>query len=107
MEVGWVEESAKIAALGLGLVLTLPELFRLSSSAKRGSCRCFRGCCRVLLESREALLVGGLACGFGFMIVENAEYFLLAAAEPTTCVMIPGALQASFGMSRRTGLRGA
>ena len=67
-----MEETAKLAVVVAGLALHPAEL--------AGARRCCPG---VLLESPGALTLAGLAVGFGFMVAENAAYFLLAAAEPS------------------------
>jgi RsiW-degrading membrane proteinase PrsW (M82 family) len=75
--VGFAEEFAKLFAVTCATCLTVSAL------SSRGSRSCCTGCFPVLLvESRRALALAGLASGFGLMTVENIEYLITAASQP-------------------------
>jgi len=70
--VGFSEEFAKLMAATCGTSLSQT---RVSREKAREGC-CHKHFCHVWVSSPRALALAGLACGFGFMALENVEYIL-------------------------------
>eukprot|EP00403_Amphidinium_massartii_P043350 CAMPEP_0178442980 /NCGR_PEP_ID=MMETSP0689_2-20121128/38546_1 /TAXON_ID=160604 /ORGANISM="Amphidinium massartii, Strain CS-259" /LENGTH=553 /DNA_ID=CAMNT_0020066747 /DNA_START=100 /DNA_END=1758 /DNA_ORIENTATION=+ len=74
--VGIGEEACKLCAVLSGTCLQAPAVWSPRTI-------CFSpACCRVLIESRLAMMLAGMSAGFGFMIVENAGYVMAMATTP-------------------------
>eukprot|EP00929_Paragymnodinium_shiwhaense_P075580 TRINITY_DN38655_c0_g1_i1.p1 TRINITY_DN38655_c0_g1~~TRINITY_DN38655_c0_g1_i1.p1 ORF type:complete len:568 (-),score=96.37 TRINITY_DN38655_c0_g1_i1:177-1880(-) len=79
--VGFSEEFTKLIAVTVGTSLVLDSYTRTT----RESCS---AALASLVESPRALMLAGLAAGFGFMTVENAGYVMSAAMMPPTTQVI-------------------
>jgi RsiW-degrading membrane proteinase PrsW (M82 family) len=84
LAVGVFEEVAKAFALLVGATFAASAI-RAESAHHRADDSC-SDCCsrlwRVLLESPRVMMLGGLACGFGFMTFENSLYLIEVASMP-------------------------
>lgn len=74
--VGLAEETAKIIALTFNLARRMEEVGPPDGCFQK--CRLFR----TLVESPQAFMICGVATGYGFMIIENFEYFMVNATQP-------------------------
>jgi len=83
MLVGFAEEGAKLLAVILGVHL-------LAASLEQPDTDCVLKAMRVLVESPRGLMLAGLAVGYGFMVVENAEYLISSASVPGQETVMPG-----------------
>jgi len=80
--VGFSEEGAKMAAVVFSVWLSADAI-----GTQPGCCL---QCWRSLVESPRALMLAGLSVGYGFMIVENAEYLISSASTPGEKRTSPG-----------------
>eukprot|EP00929_Paragymnodinium_shiwhaense_P007496 TRINITY_DN111418_c0_g1_i1.p1 TRINITY_DN111418_c0_g1~~TRINITY_DN111418_c0_g1_i1.p1 ORF type:complete len:595 (+),score=76.06 TRINITY_DN111418_c0_g1_i1:149-1933(+) len=83
LSVGVSEELAKAFALLVGATFLSSHVVCITvEDVPQGVLACCGRCWRLLLESPHALMLGGLACGFGFMTMENGLYLIEVASSP-------------------------